>query len=411
MEKIKDIRAEEILDSRGNPTLRVIVRAGNHEGEFAVPSGASQGKYEAHELRDKDPKHFAGMGVRRAVNNVNTVIRMTLVGMDVRDQKKVDNTLIELDGTPNKKSLGGNATVGVSLAVARAAAETQELELYEYLRNLAEIKPSRKTPLLYINLINGGKHAESQLDFQEYHIVPQVKTIEEAVEIGTAVQAELAKVIKKELNLSILGVGDEGGFVVDTPSVMKPLEMIMTATENTGLSKKIKLSMDVAASSFYKDTHYFVQGKKIDARSLEKTYEKMLKDFPIFSIEDPFQEDDFKSFAKLMKRHKELKVVGDDLTVTNKIKLEEAVKKKSINAVIIKPNQVGTLTETLETMKLARDSKIECIVSHRSGETKDSFIADLAYAFGCYGIKAGGLRRSDRLVKYNRLLSIERRET
>jgi len=286
--EIKDIRAEEILDSRGNPTLRVLLRAGSEEGEFAVPSGASTGEHEAYELRDHDPNHFNGLGVRKAVANVNKIVRPALVGKDVSNQKEIDSILIELDGTPNKSNLRGNAIIGVSVAAAKTAAATAGKEVYEYLRSLEEIKPSREMPLLYINMINGGKHADSKLDFQEYHCVPFAGSIEKALEIGLAVQRELEKVCKKELGLQSIGVGNEGGFVINTADVKKPLEFIMIAAKNVGADKSVKLSMDVAASSFYKDGAYSVEGKRIDAAGLNEIYQAMFKEFPIFSIEDPF---------------------------------------------------------------------------------------------------------------------------
>jgi enolase len=404
--EIQSVKAEEILDSRGIPTLQVKIELHSCSGSFSVPSGASTGQYEAHELRDGESEHYGGKGVKKAINNVNEVISKVLIGKDVTDQKTIDNIMIELDGTENKTNLGANAIVGVSIACAKTAAKFAGKEVYKYLLTLADIKPSRKTPLLYMNLINGGAHAASKLRFQEYHVVPQVDSIDEALEIGSEIHQELQKIIIKELGPQSANVGNEGGYVLDTESVYLPFDLIKKAAEFTGHIEKIKFGLDVAASTFYKEGFYEANEKKYSNKELLELYIDLTSKYDIISIEDPFEENDFDSFANMMDEL-ELIVVGDDLTVTNMKRLQMAIDSKSINGIIIKPNQIGTLSETLNTMKLARDNGIDCIVSHRSGETNDDFVADLAFAFGAFGIKAGAPTRGERVAKLNRLKHIE----
>ncbi|MDP2695734.1 MAG: phosphopyruvate hydratase [bacterium] len=399
-EKIKSVKAEEMLDSRGNPTVAVILTTANHQARAAVPSGASTGIYEAVELRDNDPRRFDGKGVKKAVINVNDIIAPALIGKDPLDQSGIDKLMLKMDGTENKSNLGANAILGVSLAVARMGAIVSQKPLFKYLMGLADIKTSRPFPYLYTNLINGGKHAVTELAFQEYHLVPQSDNLEENLNIIHKVQNYL----KKTLNANI---GDEGGFVPNITDVEEPLKKLVEAADKTGVTDKIKLAMDVAASSFYENGTYKIAGQNMSADDLLTLYKKMAHDYPILSIEDPFGEEDFENFAKL-KSAVASYIVGDDLTVTNKNRLQQAIDKKSINSIIIKPNQIGSLTETLETMKLARDNNIECIVSHRSGETNDDFIADLAIATGAFGIKAGALQRGERVAKYNRFLEISK---
>jgi len=406
--KIKFVEAHEILDSRGNPTISVMVCAGENCAAAAVPSGASTGTYEALELRDNDPKRFNGLGVLKAINNVNAVIAKALKDKNVLDQKNIDGVLIDLDGTPNKSKLGANAVLGVSLAAARLAALISKKPLFEYLKSLADIKPSRKIPYLYLNLINGGKHAMTSLKFQEYMVVPQADEIETSLSIGFKIQKELRKIITEKYGALSANFGDEGGVVPDISDVEEPLKLLVEAGEKTGELKNIKLAMDVAASSFYENNLYDIGKEKISADKLLAVYTKMSDSYPLLSIEDPFAEDSFKDFAKLKNEFKNIYIVGDDLTVTNPKRLKMTIENKSIDAIIIKPNQIGTLTETLETMEMARENNIEIIVSHRSGETNDDFIADLAYAFGVFGLKAGALNRGERVAKYNRLLQISR---
>ena len=398
---ITKILAEEVKDSRGNPTLLVSVWVGKKVGSFSVPSGASTGAHEAHELRDAD-----GKGVQNAITKINSVVAKALIGQDVLNQNKIDKIIIELDGTSNKDNLGGNSMIGVSIAVAKVAAKVEGIELYEHLRTLSEIKPSCHVPHLYMNLINGGKHAKNNLAFQEYHVVTNTDDIMEAVDIGIKIQDSLKDYITEELGEDSLVLGDEGGYAPEITEVRKPLEYLRRAIKENNLENKVRLALDVASSSFFNDGFYKVNGKDISKEELMHIYSSLTKEFNLISIEDPFDEEDFESFRKLKEREEGLIVVGDDLTVTNKVLLQEAINKKSISGMIIKPNQIGTLSETLETMRLARENDIELIVSHRSGETDDDFIADLAFAFNCFGLKSGSPIKPERMVKYQRLINI-----
>ncbi len=396
--------AEEIKDSKGNPTIKVTVSAGDMTGSFAVPSGASTGAHEAHVIEHS-----------KAILKVNGTMSKALVGQDVLNQKEIDRILIELDGTPNKDNLGGNSMIGVSIACAKTAAKVLGIETYEHLRTLMEIKPSRKTPHLFMNLLEGGKHAHSSfcLAFQEYLLVSDTENISEAVEMGVKVQNTLKEMIMKELGEKSLELGDEGGFALKVSDIRKPLVFLTEAIEKNNLQNKTRLALDVAASSFYDEGIYKINGKDVSKEELAGIYEPLIKEFNLFSIEDAFNEEDFESFAELKKQNTpvttgqaNLFVVGDDLTVSNKELLQKALGQGSINAIIIKPNQIGTLMETLETMKLARENDIELIISHRGEETDDDFIADLAYAFNCFGLKAGAPTKPERMVKYERLIEI-----
>jgi enolase len=407
---IKKITAREILDSRGEPTLEVAVFAGDAgaRGIFSVPAGASKGSHEAAEKRDGDGEAFRGMGVLSAVALVEGEINKALVGASIFDQKKIDETLIALDGTAARSRLGGNTMIGVSIAAAKAAARAAGKEVFEYLPTLApDITRSRAVPLLYMNLCNGGKHAQTPLAFQEYHIIPQFDDVGAALSAATTVQAALRDTLIATLGPSSANLGDEGGFVPGTADVRLPLVALAATLKDLGLTDRVKLSLDTAASSFSNNGKYTVGGETLAPAALLRTYLALAQEFSLFSIEDPFAEEDFADFAALRAQGNGLRVVGDDLTTTNAARLQKAIDNKSIDALIIKPNQVGTLTETLATMKLARDNGIECIVSHRSGETDDDFIADLAWAFGCFGLKAGAPMREERVVKYNRLWEIQ----
>ena len=406
---ISKIIAEEIKDSRGNPTIKVTVWTGDVSDSFSVPSGASTGVHEAHELRDEN-----GKGVKNAISKVNDVIAPALIGKDVLNQKEIDRIMLELDGTSNKDNLGGNAMIGVSIACAKTAAKVSGVEVFEHLRTLrlgsgqaqTEIKPSRKVPRLFMNLLEGGKHTNNILAFQEYLLVSNTESISEAVEIGIKVQNTLKEIITKELGEESIVLGDEGGFALKVVDIRKPLIFLTEAIKQNNLQGKVRFSLDVAASSFYSDGKYIIDGKIISKEEMMDMYHTLIKEFNLLSIEDPFNEEDFDGFRQLRENDKELFVVGDDLTVTNKILLKKAIEKNSINAMIIKPNQIGTLTETLETMKLARENNIELIVSHRGEDTDDDFIADLAFAFGCFGLKSGAPSKPERKVKYDRLIKI-----
>ncbi len=400
--EITDIVAREITDSRGNPTLRVSVLAGEVTGVFEVPSGASTGKYEACELRDDNTGNG---GMRSAIEKIETQIKPALVGLNIFDQKLIDQKMIELDGTPQKTNLGGNSIIGVSIACAKTAAKVQDIEVYQYLKTLRDVKPSRETPFLYFNLINGGKHASSKLAFQEYHVVPQEDTIGANITICREIQTKLDEVIIKKYG-TLPVKGDEGGVALSVDDVMEPLLLLKEAVDSLGYTDKVMFALDVAASSFYNDGKYTFMNKDWTVNEMIELYKEIAGKYPLISIEDPFNEEDYEGFALLQTILPDVRIIGDDLTVTNIIRLKSAIDKKSIKGVIIKPNQIGTLTETLETMALARDNDIDCIVSHRSGETMDNFIADLAYGLGCYGIKAGALGPKERNVKYDRLIYI-----
>jgi len=408
---IKEVKAREILDSRGNPTVEVTISDGEYTVSASVPSGASTGAYEAVELRDNEER-FSGRGVNKAIHNVVNIIGPAIQGMDPASQDEIDRKMLELDGTPNKANLGANATLGVSLAVARLAAKRSGQPLYLYLKNLASVKVLRSSPYLYMNFINGGKHAHSPLKFQEYHVVPMTDSIEEGILIGHKVQSELKKTITSQYGSISSNIGDEGGFVPDIKNPEEPLKLIMETVGILGLTNKVKLAMDVAADSFYNPEtgkYMISDDSEITAEELSKVYKKMVETYPILSIEDPFFEEDFDHFAKLRQEIEASGtfLVGDDLTVTNMERLEKANMMKSIGGIIIKPNQIGTLTETIKAIKYSLENNINPIVSHRSGETNDDFIADLAFAFGVFGIKAGALQRGERVAKYNRLKEIQ----
>ncbi len=398
---IDKILAKEIKDSRGNGTIEVEVSSGQFSGSFAVPSGASTGRHEAHELRDAD-----GKGVTTVIKNINELIAPKLVGKNIFNQLEIDNILLSLDGTPNKDKLGGNALIGVSIACAKTASRVAGREVYEYLRTLADIKPSRQIPYLFMNLVEGGKHADNGLAFQEYHIVPMVDSVEEALQIGKSINETLKEIIISDLGSDSTKLGDEGGFAPMVRDIEKPLVYLTQAIVENNLKSKVKLAMDVAGSAFFENEKYLVDGNSLSKEDLLSIYKSLVEEFDILSIEDPFHEEDFESFKYLKEHYQDLLVVGDDLTVSNQELLQKAIDAGSVSALIIKPNQIGTLSETLATMKLARENNIDIIVSHRSGETLDDFIADLAYAFGCYGLKAGAPTKEERMVKYKRLVEI-----
>ena len=403
----------EILDSRGNPTMKVFCELKDGTTASAsVPSGASTGLHEALELRDGNPKRYNGLGVSKAVKNVNEEIMKELVGKEF-DQKSLDQTLIKLDGTENKSRLGGNAILGVSLAFARATALSKKIELYEYLGELAE-NNDFKIPTPMLNVINGGMHADSGLDIQEFMLIPVgFDSFRKKIEVG-AETIHALKTLLKEKGYAV-SVGDEGGFAPKLSTNEEALDLMEASIKKAGYSpKEIKLGMDVAASSFYenKKESYILKmnGKETEATATELVnwYEKISTEHPIISIEDGLAEDDWAGFIEMEKQLGEkIKIIGDDLTVTNSIRIQMASEKKAINGVIIKPNQIGTLTETIEAVKIAKESNLAIVVSHRSGDTEDTFISDLAVGVSADYIKSGSLIRSERTSKYNRLLEIE----
>ena len=404
MSKIKDIKAREILDSRGNPTIEVdVILESGIIGRASIPSGASTGIREALELRDGDTR-YSGKGVLKAVNNVVTEIRDLLIGMDSLDQKKIDYAMIELDGTKTKSRLGANAILGVSLANLKAAALYSKLPLYKYVGNGVTL------PVPMMNIINGGAHADNNLDFQEYMIIPQASTIKERVRIGAEVFHSLKSVLKKlGFNTS---VGDEGGFAPSLNSNSQGFELIMEAIKNAGYipGKDVMLGIDVAASEFYDNGLYVLKGenKTLNTVELINYYEELVSKYPIITIEDPVDENDWDGFKLMTERlGSKIQVVGDDLFVTNKEYLQFGIDNKAGNAILVKINQIGTMTETFETISLARANNYNTIISHRSGETEDSSLADIAVGLDLGQIKTGSLSRTDRVCKYNQLIRIE----
>ena len=405
MSKIKDVVAREILDSRGNPTVEVkVITEKENVGVFRVPSGASTGKKEALELRDNDERYM-GKGVLKAVNNVNNIIKPRIIGMNVENQKSIDELLISLDGTPNKSYLGANSILGVSVACIKASSLDNNEELYRYL-NKREVR----VPYCMFNVLNGGKHAPNNVDIQEFMIVPKFSTFKESLRAASEVFHNLKNLLsEKEL---VTSVGDEGGFAPDLENNEEALMLIVKSIEMAGYlpGKNIFIALDVAASSFYNENSdtYKIDNKNLNREELLNYYIDLVKKYPIISIEDPFDENDKLGFKMITDSlGKKISIVGDDLFVTNKELLKSGIEEGLCNAIIIKPNQVGTFYETLETIVLAKQNKYTPIVSHRSGETTDTFISDLAVALNIPFMKSGSTSRGERVCKYNRLLEIE----
>lgn len=411
MAKIEHIQAAEVLDSRGVPTVRVTVRvAGGHTGVATVPSGASTGKYEARELRDGDASRYRGKGVLQAVHNVNTGILAAVVGLDAGDQTAIDAKMIELDGTPNKASLGANAILAVSLAAARAEAASQGLPLYLYLQQLIP-KGQPTMPIPQMNLINGGRHANNGMAIQEFHVLPvSAPSFTEALRMGVEVSYALKDLLVED-GFSV-SVGDEGGFAPTLKNSDSAFAYLVHAIEKAGYIPGVDvwLGIDAAASEFYdaeKDA-YMVDGTLLSASTLQQKYESWRSQYPIISIEDPFDEDAWQSWVEFMENNQHyVQIVGDDLLVTSSARIQRGIIENAVNAVLIKPNQVGTLSETLQAIAMTQKAGMNPIISHRSGETEDSFIADLAVATGAGQIKTGAPTRSERCAKYNRLLEVE----
>lgn len=408
MTAITQVTAREILDSRGNPTVEVeVLTESGFFGRSAVPSGASTGEFEACELRDGDSRRYGGKGVLQAVRNVKERIAPRIIGLDPTNQVGIDRLLRDLDGTENKSLLGANAILGVSLACAKAAAEMAGLPLYRYLGGAY----ATRLPVPLMNIINGGAHADNNVDFQEFMVVPVgAPSFREGLRWGTEVFHALKKVLKgRKLNTA---VGDEGGFAPDLKSNAEALDVIMTAIQEAGFApgKDVALALDVAASSFCKNGKYVLdgEGKTLDSAGMVQFLIDLTKKYPIVSIEDGLDEHDWNGFIQLTKSiGDKVQIVGDDLFVTNPKFLRQGIEKKAANAILVKLNQIGTLTETLEAVQLARSSAFGAIISHRSGETEDTTIADLAVATGAGQIKTGSASRTDRICKYNQLLRIE----
>ncbi len=409
MTKIVEVTAREILDSRGNPTIEVeIFLESGHRGRASVPSGASTGKHEALELRDKDPKRYLGKGVQKAVQNIHRVMAPKLLGISALDQKKIDMVMLQWDGTPNKSRLGANAILGVSLACSKAAANHLGLPLYQYLGGPS----ATRLPLPMMNILNGGVHADNNLDLQECMILPVgAKTFKEALRMGTEVFHHLKAILKAKGYKT--SMGDEGGFAPDLRSNEEAFSLILEAIRKSGYrpGKEVALGIDAAATEFYRNGAYFLKAEKKSKRASSEMidyYEALIKKFPIVSIEDGLAEDDWKGWKAMTTRlGKKIQLVGDDLFVTNPSRLSRGIQGKVANAILIKLNQIGTLTETLEVIEIAQKANYRTIISHRSGETEDTTISDLAVGTNAGQIKTGAPSRTDRVAKYNQLLRIE----
>ncbi len=412
MPKFTQIIAREILDSRGHPTVETtVVLDSGHWAVASVPSGASTGSHEDVELRDNDPNRLQGLGILKAVNNVNTIIAPKLLGMNVEDQEGIDNTMLELDHTKNESRLGANAILSVSIAALKAAAASEGKPLFAYIHDRYSKDTYLTIPAPTFNLINGGKHGAGNLDFQEFHIIPSTRfTYPQALII--AVEINLA--LKKELihRGAIHSVGDEGGFAPNLFTNTDALELLALVIKNSpyNLQQDVFLGLDVAADSFYQNGKYLIKDvpRPLDAEGLAALYASLIKEYNLFSIEDPFHEGDWKAWAKFQKSlPPHLLLVGDDLLTTNAERLRTAIKEKACNTILVKPNQSGTITETIQVIQLARENSINTIVSHRSGETNDTFIADFAVGMAAGFTKFGAPVRGERVAKYNRLLEIE----
>lgn len=412
-ELIKNIEAMQVFDSRGNPTVQVkVVLESEKEGIAIVPSGASTGSFEAVELRDGDMQKYNGLGVYKAIDNINRKISKILIGENVYDQRKIDEKMIKLDGTPNKSKLGANAILGVSLAVARAASNSLEMELYKYIGGIN----ASLLPLPMMNILNGGKHANNNLNIQEFMIVPKgAKNFEESMEMGIEVYKVLKEILKKKQ--MVTSVGDEGGFAPNLQNDEEAIELILEAIKEAGYKEKkdFEIALDMASTEMHlaakkinKEGYYFWKTNEYKTKAEMIDYIiYLVNKYPIYSIEDGLAEEDWKSWKELTKKiGDKIQLVGDDLFVTNMERLSKGIKEHIGNAILIKPNQIGTLTETLDVIKLAKKYGYKTIISHRSGETEDTFIADLAVAVNALQIKTGAPCRTDRIAKYNRLLNI-----
>ena len=408
MSLISSIYGRQIIDSRGNPTVEVDVRLKDGSfGRAAVPSGASTGAHEAVELRDNESSKFFGKGVQKAISGVNGELSNNLIGMNALDQSKIDTLMCELDGTPNKARLGANAILGVSMAVSKAAAASNGKNLYEYIGG----PEAHILPVPMMNIINGGQHANNQIDIQEFMIMPiNLSSISEAIRVGS----EIFHTLKNELNNNNLstGIGDEGGFAPNLKSTREALDYILKSIEKAGYKpgEDVCLALDCAATEYYKDGLYVMAGSNqvFDSDAKVEFLKSLISDYPIISIEDGMAEDDWNGWKTLTHEiGSRCQLVGDDLFVTNTKRLSKGIDEKAANSLLVKVNQIGTLTETIDAVNLAHKNKFTCVMSHRSGETEDSTIADLAVATNCGQIKTGSLARSDRLAKYNQLIRIE----
>lgn len=403
---IKSIKAKEILNSRGEPTVEVELKTNYGAFQASVPSGASKGKYEAQELRDGGER-YQGKGVLMATRNVNEIIAKALEGKDEKKQKEIDQALIELDGTKNKSKLGANAVLPVSIAVCRAGAVAQKIPLWKYIAQLIEnSRPVLPKPAF--NIINGGAHAKNELDIQEFMIVPQAKTFKENLQIAFEVYRHLGEILQEKYGLEAKNLGDEGGFAPPISQTKEAIDFIMQAAKSAGNQEEIKIGLDCAASQLFKKENYELEKTIFTKDGLLEFYQNLVEKYPILFIEDPFSEEDWEGFQKTNKElGKSVDIIGDDLLTTNKDRIKTAKAKEACNGMILKPNQIGTVTETLEAALLAKSYGWKIMISHRSGETKDVFIADLAVGISADLIKSGSPSKEERMAKYNRLLEIE----
>ena len=407
---IKNVIGREVLDSRGNPTIEVEIHIdGNKSGRAIVPSGASTGTKEALELRDNDVARYRGKGVLKAVKNINKIIKKEIIGLNIEDQKQIDNKLLEIDGTENKKNLGANAILGVSLATAHCRAIAKNIPLFKDFNEGEELKYN--LPIPFMNILNGGSHANNNVDIQEFMIVPVgAKSFSHAIQMGSEIFHSLKEILQAQGHIT--AVGDEGGFAPNLKSNIEAIELILEAIEKTSYKpfKDIFIALDVAASEIFHKNKYHLQSEKrmLTSNEMIKYYETLINNYPIISIEDGLDENDWKGWKELNKSiGAKCQIVADDLTVTNKLFLEKAIEHDAINSILIKLNQIGTVTETIETINLAKKNGISTMISHRSGETEDTTISDLAVGLNAGQIKAGSLCRTDRVSKYNQLLRIE----
>jgi len=401
---IESVLAREILDSRGNPTIEVdVATEGGDLGRVSMPSGASTGMYEAVELRDGGER-FHGKGLLQAIKAVEEELAPKIIGMDVREQRRIDEVMIELDGTDNKRKLGANSILGISIACAKASAENLGLELYEYLDDDAHI-----LPIPFFNVINGGRHAGNRLDFQEFMIAPiGASNFKEAIRIGSETYHTLKTLIKSRYGNRAINVGDEGGFAPPLDDPDKALSVILEAITISGYEDEVKMALDVAASEFYEDGYYILSEEKKTREELLDTYSTLMERYPIVSIEDPLEEEDYIGF-KMATEMFDVQILGDDIFVTNPDRLGKGISMGAANALLWKVNQIGSLSEALEAAELAQSNDYNVMASHRSGDTEDTFVSDLAVGIGCGQIKAGAPARGERTSKYNRLLRIEER--
>jgi enolase len=404
---ITRVDAREVLDSRGNPTIEAEVQSGSRMGKAAVPSGASTGTHEALELRDHDPNRYHGLGVQKAVRNVREIIGPRIIGTDAREQKAIDQIMIDLDGTTNKSKLGANSILAVSLAVAKLASALVKKPLYSYLSK----DEGTTLPVPVMNVINGGKHAGTDLKIQEFMIIPAgCDTFSNSLRMGAEIYHSLKRLILAKYGTRAINVGDEGGFAPPMHVTSDVLEVITQAISDSGYSpgKEVFLGLDAASSEFYKDGIYNIDGQSKTGEELTEFYTQLLRQYPIRYIEDPFEQEAFENMANFTKRvGSKIQIVGDDIFVTNISRLKKGIEMGCANALLLKVNQVGTLTEAMEAARMARANQYGVVTSHRSGETEDSTIADLAVALNCGQIKAGAPCRGERTAKYNRLLRVE----